>query len=361
MKEKADLTAGWLRKAASDMMAAEAAQNAGAPDAACFHAQQAAEKYLKAFLIDRGMEFPHTHNLPKLLGICGGQGQIFESVQSDAELLTPYAVQVRYDFDFWPAADGVRRAIEAAVRIRECVVAQLSPAQQWRRGLEEFDWKADLRDFRDHEEYPGFFDREITTSDLKRFEQEFQDSLDSGDFQRSGEVCFWKNFGDPRASHKLTSRLLEHLKNQADWSSFRDALKLLAARPTFENFDAFRRACSEKNGFATPIAFLAFHMPDRYPMVDRHVADWWQRNAGRFEFPEPGTFSRRKDGWIYGVKRSWDAYLRWTDFCRQTAGRLADLSKQLWRPRDVEMAVLTAGKKSIALPELPPASSRTAE
>jgi HEPN domain-containing protein len=50
MKEKADLTAGWLRKAASDMMAAEAAQNAGAPDAACFHAQQAAEKYLKAFL-----------------------------------------------------------------------------------------------------------------------------------------------------------------------------------------------------------------------------------------------------------------------------------------------------------------------
>ena len=68
MKEKADLTAGWLRKAASDMMAAEAAQNAGAPDAACFHAQQAAEKYLKAFLIDRGMEFPHTQTFPNCSG-----------------------------------------------------------------------------------------------------------------------------------------------------------------------------------------------------------------------------------------------------------------------------------------------------
>jgi len=44
MKEKADLTAGWLRKAASDIVSMEASRAAGALDAACFHAQQAAPK-----------------------------------------------------------------------------------------------------------------------------------------------------------------------------------------------------------------------------------------------------------------------------------------------------------------------------
>ena len=54
MKERADLVRGWLRKAASDAVAMDASLNAGALDAACFHAQQTAEKYLKAFLIHAG-------------------------------------------------------------------------------------------------------------------------------------------------------------------------------------------------------------------------------------------------------------------------------------------------------------------
>src|SRR5438094_495421 len=50
MKQKADLVRGWLRRARSDLVAMEVLLNAGAFDSACFHAQQAAEKYLKAFL-----------------------------------------------------------------------------------------------------------------------------------------------------------------------------------------------------------------------------------------------------------------------------------------------------------------------
>ena len=46
MKEKADVVRGWLRKAASDIVTVEAALGAGSLDGACFHAQQAAEKYL---------------------------------------------------------------------------------------------------------------------------------------------------------------------------------------------------------------------------------------------------------------------------------------------------------------------------
>jgi hypothetical protein len=33
----------------------------------CFHAQQAAEKSIKAVLIDRGVSFPRTHNIRTLL------------------------------------------------------------------------------------------------------------------------------------------------------------------------------------------------------------------------------------------------------------------------------------------------------
>lgn len=50
MKERAELVLGWLRKAQSESVALDATLGATALDAACFHAQQAAEKYLKAFL-----------------------------------------------------------------------------------------------------------------------------------------------------------------------------------------------------------------------------------------------------------------------------------------------------------------------
>ena len=47
MKTKADLVRGWLRKADSDLTTAEMCLDAGrALDTACFHAQQAAEKYI---------------------------------------------------------------------------------------------------------------------------------------------------------------------------------------------------------------------------------------------------------------------------------------------------------------------------
>ena len=64
MKARNDLVRGWLRKASSDVVAMDASLNAGALDAACFHAQQAAEKCLKAFLLYHGKDFPYTHNLP---------------------------------------------------------------------------------------------------------------------------------------------------------------------------------------------------------------------------------------------------------------------------------------------------------
>ncbi len=50
MKDAAELARGLLRKGKGDRIAMEACLGGRALDAACFHAQQAAEKCLKAFL-----------------------------------------------------------------------------------------------------------------------------------------------------------------------------------------------------------------------------------------------------------------------------------------------------------------------
>ena len=59
---------GWLRFARSDLVLASIPRPAGVlPENLCFHAQQAAEKALKAVLLSKGMEVPRTHNIRTLL------------------------------------------------------------------------------------------------------------------------------------------------------------------------------------------------------------------------------------------------------------------------------------------------------
>lgn len=60
----------WMRHARSDL---ELARTKPPPsvllEALCFHAQQAAEKALKAILVSRAMLVPKTHNIGTLLDI----------------------------------------------------------------------------------------------------------------------------------------------------------------------------------------------------------------------------------------------------------------------------------------------------
>jgi len=127
MKEKADLTRGWIRKARSDELAMDASLGAGAFDAACFHAQQTAEKYLKAYLIHADVKFPFTHNLAKLVECCAGRDASFRSLTAVVAPLTPYAVELRYDEDFWPSAEVAQEARSLTLAVRDFVVGKLPP------------------------------------------------------------------------------------------------------------------------------------------------------------------------------------------------------------------------------------------
>ena len=68
MKNNSDVARGWILKAESDIENLEIMMEMGkALDTACFHAQQGAEKYLKAFLSFNGIRFPRTHDIEELL------------------------------------------------------------------------------------------------------------------------------------------------------------------------------------------------------------------------------------------------------------------------------------------------------
>jgi HEPN domain-containing protein len=65
-------------------------------DAACFHAQQTAEKYLKAVLQESGKDIPHIHNLVELVSLCLEIDGAFLKLEPELRGLDGYAVRTRY-------------------------------------------------------------------------------------------------------------------------------------------------------------------------------------------------------------------------------------------------------------------------
>ncbi len=87
----------WLSYARANLLHAEAGRAAGVIiEYLCFDAQQAAEKALKAVLIVRGADVPRTHDIDSLLAALRRAGVAPPDPVNDAERLTSFAVQARY-------------------------------------------------------------------------------------------------------------------------------------------------------------------------------------------------------------------------------------------------------------------------
>jgi HEPN domain-containing protein len=92
-------TREWIEKAEGDFGTAERefrVRKKPNLDAVCFHAQQSAEKYLKAVLSVEGSEIPKTHDLEILLGLCLKAFPLWEAMRPEAQLLTQFSVGFRY-------------------------------------------------------------------------------------------------------------------------------------------------------------------------------------------------------------------------------------------------------------------------
>lgn len=126
MPDKLDLARGWLTKGDSDLRTAELLVAGDGPyDTACFHAQQAVEKYLKALLAYAGASIPRTHNLEDLVAPCVSHFPQLELSNIEVSELTPFAVELRYDFEFWPSRDDTSDAVATARSVRRAVLAVL--------------------------------------------------------------------------------------------------------------------------------------------------------------------------------------------------------------------------------------------
>ena len=95
----------------------------------CFHFQQAAEKYLKAYIIAHTLEFRKIHELPMLLKTCMVNDASLNKLKDDCEYLTVYYVETRYPVH-WPTNFSDRetqKAFRSASRIRSLSKEKLEP------------------------------------------------------------------------------------------------------------------------------------------------------------------------------------------------------------------------------------------
>jgi HEPN domain-containing protein len=125
-----ELVLQWLDKAAADFEAAEqlCAQGGRFREIVAFHCQQAVEKYLKALLVRRQIEFPKTHDIAKLLDrVATVNANMAESLR-EADALTPFGVEARYPSDAPELRQGAETAaIEVARRVKDAVTISLQP------------------------------------------------------------------------------------------------------------------------------------------------------------------------------------------------------------------------------------------
>jgi HEPN domain-containing protein len=114
----------WMSKARTDLALARVVLDRGPdmdPWACCFHAQQAAEKAMKAILVSRGIEPPHTHDLGAIAATVPTDVSL-DVTADDLATLTTYATGPRYVLDAGPEAeeptwDEAERAVGIADQV----------------------------------------------------------------------------------------------------------------------------------------------------------------------------------------------------------------------------------------------------
>ena len=123
-----DLTRQWLLRAEEDLAACRilAREQSQVRAAVGFHAQQAAEKLLKALLTWHQVEFPKTHDLTALLDLVAGcQGELAAAL-ADLDELTQYAATTRYPGDYPELTfEASQRAVALAIGARAAVLRAL--------------------------------------------------------------------------------------------------------------------------------------------------------------------------------------------------------------------------------------------
>lgn len=130
MSSRASQPEAWFRKAEHDLLSV--ANNLAAAetpwDAVCFIAQQAAEKYLKGFIVLRGGVPPKTHDLVALLSLCAASAPELSQFEEGCRRLSRLGWSSRYPDTPDVDEPAGRAAVELSARICDAVRRRVPPA-----------------------------------------------------------------------------------------------------------------------------------------------------------------------------------------------------------------------------------------
>ena len=125
-----DFVQQWLKKAQEDMDVCRVLlqSNLDSYDGIGFHAQQSAEKFLKALLVRHQIPFSKTHDVAELRKLVEKVDPQLADSLALVDVLTPYGVEFRYPGDFDPLSlDQARESLRLAEQARASVLAHLKP------------------------------------------------------------------------------------------------------------------------------------------------------------------------------------------------------------------------------------------
>ena len=118
----------WLKKAENDLKIVEHEleldEEEIVKDAVCFHCQQAVEKYLKAYLIFKRVDFPRTHSIEYLMEQAAKIDKDFSGI--NVEGLSDFGIDIRYPDDFYiPEINEVKFYYNLAKKIKLLVLRKI--------------------------------------------------------------------------------------------------------------------------------------------------------------------------------------------------------------------------------------------
>ena len=118
----------WFEQARADLAAAEDSAATGHHEWACFQAQQAGEKALKAVLSARGRTSVLTHSLRRLVHACAADDGAFADLDDDARWLDQHYIPTRYpnglDAETTPSAYYEAKDSERCLRSARSILAR---------------------------------------------------------------------------------------------------------------------------------------------------------------------------------------------------------------------------------------------
>ena len=127
-KSKEDIISSWMEKADRDLEVAKRELKLSDPltDIICFHAQQSAEKYMKAYLIWLDIEFQKTHDIEDLVVVAGKKDPSILKFKDSGAELSVFAVEARYPEFEEPSLIDTKNAVEIAKNFKKFIKKKIS-------------------------------------------------------------------------------------------------------------------------------------------------------------------------------------------------------------------------------------------